>query len=54
MHSRVLAGRYVELPTLLPNLIFALLLPYVGSELAGEILNKERRRLKTAAQSPTR
>jgi AcrR family transcriptional regulator len=49
IYSRVLAGKYAELPTLLPDLIFALLLPYVGSDVANDILKKERRRTKTGA-----
>lgn len=32
--SRVLSGRLAELPGLLPDLMFALLLPYVGTEAA--------------------
>ncbi len=49
IYSRVLAGRYAELPNLLPDLVFALLQPYVGTEVAQEILKKERRRVARAA-----
>jgi AcrR family transcriptional regulator len=45
IYSRVLAGKYDELPGLLPDLVFALMLPYVGNEAAHELLKKERRRL---------
>jgi hypothetical protein len=48
IYSRALAGKYAELPGLLPDLVFALLQPYVGSEVAHEILKKERRRLARA------
>jgi AcrR family transcriptional regulator len=48
IYSRALAGKYAELPGLLPDLVFALLQPYVGSEIAQEILKKERRRLARA------
>ncbi|HMJ36998.1 MAG TPA: TetR/AcrR family transcriptional regulator [Baekduia sp.] len=51
IYSRVLAGKYAELPALLPDLVFALLLPYVGSEAAGEILKKERRKLSRVESS---
>ena len=40
IYSRVLAGRYTELPSLLPDLVFALLQPYVGTEVAQEILKR--------------
>jgi AcrR family transcriptional regulator len=50
IYSRVLAGKYAELPGLLPDLIFALLLPYVGGDTAGEILKKERRKLGRSAK----
>ena len=40
IYSRVLAGRYAELPSLLPDLVFALLQPYVGSEVAQEIFRR--------------
>ncbi len=49
IYSRVLAGRYAELPGLLPELVFALLQPYVGTEVAQEILKKERRKVARAA-----
>lgn len=51
IYSRVLAGRYAELPSLLPDLVFALLQPYVGTEVAQEILKKERRRVARAASA---
>jgi AcrR family transcriptional regulator len=51
IYSRVLAGNHEELPDLLPDLVFALLLPYVGNEAAHELLKKERRKLGKAAKS---
>jgi AcrR family transcriptional regulator len=51
IYSRVLAGKYAELPTLLPDLTFALLLPYIGNEAATEILKKERRKLTKATKA---
>jgi AcrR family transcriptional regulator len=51
IYSRVLAGRYAELPELLPDLIFALLLPYVGQDVASEVLKKERRKLGRSAKA---
>jgi AcrR family transcriptional regulator len=49
IYSRVLAGKYAELPNLLPDLVFALLQPYVGTEVAQGILKKERRKVARAA-----
>jgi AcrR family transcriptional regulator len=48
IYTRVLAGKYAELPGLLPDLVFSLLLPYVGADVAHDILKKERRRVKAA------
>jgi AcrR family transcriptional regulator len=45
VYSRVLAGRHDELPGLLPGLIFTLLLPYAGHDVATQVLKKERRRM---------
>jgi AcrR family transcriptional regulator len=42
--TRVTTGRLAELPDLLPDLMFALLLPYVGTDAAHELLARERRR----------
>ncbi len=50
VYSRVLAGRHDELPDLLPGLIFTLLLPYAGHDLATKILKQERRRMTQAAR----
>jgi AcrR family transcriptional regulator len=50
VYSRVLAGRHAELPDLLPDLVFTLLLPYAGRDVATEILKKERRRIAQAAK----
>jgi AcrR family transcriptional regulator len=49
VYSRVLQGRGDELPALLPDLLFSLLLPYVGRETAGSLLKNERRRSKPKA-----
>jgi AcrR family transcriptional regulator len=50
VYSRVLAGRHAELPGLLPGLIFTLLLPYAGHDVATQVLKKERRRMAQAAR----
>jgi AcrR family transcriptional regulator len=44
VYSRVLNGRGEELPSLLPDLLFSVLLPYVGQETATSLLQNERRR----------
>lgn len=49
VYSRVLQGRGAELPTLLPDLLFSVLLPYVGQETATSLLKNERRRSKPKA-----
>lgn len=47
--SRVRSGRAAEVPGLLPDLMFALLLPYVGTEAAHALLAGERRRMAAGA-----
>jgi AcrR family transcriptional regulator len=49
VYSRVLQGRGSELPELLPDLLFSVLLPYVGQETATSLLKNERRRSKPTA-----
>jgi AcrR family transcriptional regulator len=49
VYSRVLQGRGGELPDLLPDLLFSVLLPYVGQETATSLLRNERRRSKPKA-----
>jgi AcrR family transcriptional regulator len=49
VYSRVLQGRGDELPGLLPDLLFSVLLPYVGQETATSLLKNERRRSKPKA-----
>jgi AcrR family transcriptional regulator len=49
VYSRVLQGRGEELPALLPDLLFSVLLPYVGRDTAGSLLKNERRRSKPKA-----
>jgi AcrR family transcriptional regulator len=49
VYSRVLQGRGEELPSLLPDLLFSVLLPYVGQETATSLLKHERRRSKPKA-----
>jgi AcrR family transcriptional regulator len=49
VYSRVLNGRGSELPELLPDLLFSVLLPYVGQETATSLLKNERRRSKPKA-----
>ncbi len=51
VYSRVLAGRHDELPGLLPGLIFTLLLPYAGHDVATQVLKKERRRMARTART---
>jgi AcrR family transcriptional regulator len=51
VYSRVLQGRGDELPDLLPDLLFSVLLPYVGQETAASLLKNERRRSKPKAGS---
>jgi hypothetical protein len=51
VYSRVLQGRGDELPALLPDLLFSVLLPYVGQETATSLLKNERRRSKPKASS---
>jgi AcrR family transcriptional regulator len=46
VYARVLQGEGAELPTLLPDLLFSVLLPYVGRDTAGSLLEKERRGAK--------
>ena len=50
IYSRVLTGRHAELPGLLPGLVFTLLLPYTGHDVATQILKKERRRMAQTAR----
>ncbi len=45
VYARVLQGHGEQLPTLLPDLLFSVLLPYLGRETAGSLLEDERRRL---------
>lgn len=49
VYSRVLQGRGEDLPSLLPDLLFSVLLPYVGQETATSLLQNERRRSKPKA-----
>jgi AcrR family transcriptional regulator len=49
VYSRVLQGRGGELPDLLPDLLFSVVLPYVGQETATSLLKNERRRSKPKA-----
>ena len=56
VYARVLQGRGDELPGLLPDLLFSVLLPYVGRDTALSLLKNERRRSKlaTAAKHASR
>jgi AcrR family transcriptional regulator len=47
VYSRVLQGRGEELPTLLPDLLFSVLLPYLGQEQAAALAKHERRRSRS-------
>lgn len=49
VYARVLQGRGDELPALLPDLLFSVLLPYLGRETATSLLKNERRRSKPVA-----
>ena len=49
VYARVLQGHGDELPALLPDLLFSVLLPYLGRETAASLLKNERRRSKPAA-----
>jgi hypothetical protein len=49
VYARVLQGRGSQLPALLPDLLFSVLLPYVGHETASAALEDERRRTASAA-----
>lgn len=51
VYSRVLQGRGGELPGLLPDLLFFVLLPYVGQETATSVLKNERRRSRPKASA---
>ena len=44
VYSRVLQGSGEDLPALLPDLLYSMLLPYVGQEAAMSLLKSERRR----------
>lgn len=44
VYSRVLAGHAEELPVLLPDLLYSLLLPYLGPEVAATEMRKQRRK----------
>jgi AcrR family transcriptional regulator len=48
VYARVLQGRGDELPGLLPDLLFSVLLPYLGRDTALSLLKNERRRSKLA------
>jgi AcrR family transcriptional regulator len=43
VYARVLQGHGSQLPALLPDLLFSVLLPYVGRETAASLLEDERR-----------
>jgi AcrR family transcriptional regulator len=49
VYARVLQGHGSELPALLPDLLFSVLLPYLGRETAASLLKHERRRSKPTA-----
>jgi AcrR family transcriptional regulator len=49
VYARVLQGQGKQLPALLPDLLFSVLLPYLGRETAGSLLGDERRRFQQPA-----
>jgi AcrR family transcriptional regulator len=48
VYARVLQGHGEQLPALLPDLLFSVLLPYLGRETAASLLKNERRQAKLA------
>ena len=44
MYARILRGEVAELPSLLPDLTYSLLLPYTGATAAGEAMRRLKRR----------
>lgn len=53
VYARVLNGRERELPGLLPELMFAILLPYAGRRAAMEQLRREQRRARARKERQT-
>jgi AcrR family transcriptional regulator len=53
VYARVLQGHGQDLPALLPDLLFSVLLPYVGRDAASALLDDERRRTKPATAKQT-
>ncbi|MFL5844473.1 MAG: TetR/AcrR family transcriptional regulator [Solirubrobacteraceae bacterium] len=51
VYTRVAAGRTAELPALLPHLLHASLLPFVGADTASAHFRMAQRRLRTGAQA---
>jgi AcrR family transcriptional regulator len=51
IYSRVLRGKLEELPALVPDLIYSLLLPYLGIEVAAAAQKKARKRTRKAASA---
>ncbi len=49
VYARVLQGHGEHLPALLPDLLFSVLLQYLGREAAGSLLEDERRRIQQPA-----
>ena len=49
IYSRVLRGKLEELPELVPDLLYTLLLPYLGTDVAAAAQKKARRRVKKPA-----
>jgi hypothetical protein len=46
IYTRVIDERMDELPALVPELLFSMLLPYVGHDVAIAELRRERRRVR--------
>lgn len=53
MHSRILAGELAALPGLVPDMLYALLLPFMGIEEAEQGAQTARRRYKKARAART-
>lgn len=55
VYSRIVQGRTAELPELLPDLMFSVLLPYLGHDIATSEYRKAQRRLRRQHRpSPSR
>jgi AcrR family transcriptional regulator len=49
IYARILQGRTNELPELMPDLLYSILLPYIGNDAAKAEYQRERRRVRRAS-----